>query len=233
MADEIRKTPSEKDYIKDKQPLPRAERPSDYRTDEPAARTQHPASGQVEPTRKAKRTEAGRDPANRDPITGEPGSHPVGTGIGAAAGGIAAGAAAGAIGGPLGAAIGAAVGAIAGGAIGHGVGEAVNPTEEEAYWRDNYKTRPYAKKDKEYDTYAPAYRTGYLGYAGLGASGHTYEKSEPQLKEHYEKNRGSSELSWDEASPAVRDAWERVEKKNLKTPPEHNPHHPSKHPNKM
>ena len=30
--------------------------------------------------------------ANRDPITGTPGSHPVGTGIGAAAGGIAAGA---------------------------------------------------------------------------------------------------------------------------------------------
>ena len=32
--------------------------------------------------------------ANRDPITGAPGSHPVGTGLGAAAGGMAAGAAA-------------------------------------------------------------------------------------------------------------------------------------------
>jgi len=44
------------------------------------------------------RTPKGLDPtpdANRDPLTGAPGSHPVGTGIGAAAGGVAAGAAAG------------------------------------------------------------------------------------------------------------------------------------------
>ena len=33
--------------------------------------------------------------ANRDPITNEPGAHPVGTGVGAALGGAAAGAAAG------------------------------------------------------------------------------------------------------------------------------------------
>ena len=44
---------------------------------------------------------------NRDPITDEPGSHPVGTGVGAT-GGAVAGAAAGAIGGPIGMAVGAA-----------------------------------------------------------------------------------------------------------------------------
>src|SRR5438105_822724 len=38
--------------------------------------------------------------ANRDPITGEPGAHPVGTGVGTAAGGAAAGAAGGAAAGP-------------------------------------------------------------------------------------------------------------------------------------
>ena len=52
--------------------------------------------------------------ANRDPITGTPGSHPVGTGVGAAAGGIAggigAGALAGSVAGPVGTVIGAAVG---------------------------------------------------------------------------------------------------------------------------
>ena len=51
--------------------------------------------------------------ANRDPITGAPGSHPVGTGMGAAAGG-AAGAAAGTIvAGPVGTVVGAVVGAVA------------------------------------------------------------------------------------------------------------------------
>ena len=40
--------------------------------------------------------------ANRDPITGAPGAHPVGTGLGAAAGGMAAGAAVGTMAGPVG-----------------------------------------------------------------------------------------------------------------------------------
>src|SRR3954452_24037282 len=93
------------------------------------------------------------DPAaNPDPITKAPGAHPVGTGIGAAAGGaagvggaIAAGAAAGSVAGPVGTAVGAAVGAGAGELIGKGVAEAVNPTEEDQYWRSNYANRPYAQ----------------------------------------------------------------------------------------
>lgn len=59
-----------------------------------------------------------RNDANRDPITNEPGAHPVGTGLGAAVGGAAAGAATGAFGGPVGAAIGGVVGAVAGGLAG-------------------------------------------------------------------------------------------------------------------
>ena len=76
--------------------------------------------------------------SNRDPISGEAGSHPVGTGVGAVAGG-AAGAAAGAAtgaavgtagAGPIGTGIGAAVGAIVGGMAGHGTAEGLNPTNE-------------------------------------------------------------------------------------------------------
>ncbi len=72
-----------------------------------------------------------------DPITGEPASHPVGTGIGAAVGGIAlgtagaalavAGTALGATAGPLGAAAGAVAGGIVGGFVGHRVAESVHP----------------------------------------------------------------------------------------------------------
>ena len=52
-----------------------------------------------------------------DPITGEPGAHPVGVGVGALGAG-AAGAAIGSIGGPIGMLIGAAIGAVAGGLAG-------------------------------------------------------------------------------------------------------------------
>lgn len=68
------------------------------------------------------------DPLNRDPITDEPGAHPVGTGLGAG-GGAVAGAALGAVGGPLGVAAGAVVGAVLGGLAGHGAAEAISPTE--------------------------------------------------------------------------------------------------------
>ena len=54
---------------------------------------------------------------NPDPITGKPGSHPLGTGVGAT-GGALAGAAIGAPAGPVGMAAGAAIGAAVGGATG-------------------------------------------------------------------------------------------------------------------
>jgi uncharacterized protein (TIGR02271 family) len=66
--------------------------------------------------------------ANRDPITGTPGAHPVGTGVGAIAGGVATGAAVGTVAGPIGTAVGAAVGAVAGGLVGKSVAEEVDPT---------------------------------------------------------------------------------------------------------
>lgn len=69
--------------------------------------------------------------ANPDPITGEPGAHPVGVGAGAT-GGAVTGAAIGAVGGPIGSAVGGAIGAVAGGLAGKGVAEAVDPTDPTA-----------------------------------------------------------------------------------------------------
>src|SRR5918912_1086497 len=90
---------------------------------------------------------------NRDPLSGAPGAHPVGTGVGAAAGGLAAGAAAGTVAGPVGTLVGAAIGAVAGGLAGKGVAEMIDPTAEDAYWQDNYRSRPYYAADYSYDDY--------------------------------------------------------------------------------
>ena len=92
--------------------------------------------------------------ANEDPLTGAPGAHPVGVAVGAT-GGAAAGAAVGAVGGPVGVAVGAAVGGLAGGLAGKGAAEAINPTIEEAYWRDTYVERPYVETGRHYDYYRP------------------------------------------------------------------------------
>ena len=91
------------------------------------------------------------DDANRDPISGAPGAHPVGTGVGAALGGAAAGAAAGTVVGPVGTIVGTAVGAVIGGLAGKGVAEAIDPTREDVYWRDNYGDRPYVEPGSSYN----------------------------------------------------------------------------------
>src|SRR3954451_20602456 len=98
---------------------------------------------------------------NEDPISGAPGAHPVGVGVGTAAGGAAAGMAAGVAAGPVGAVVGAVVGGVAGGLAGKAVAEKIDPTAENAYWSENYRSRPYADKGRSYSDYQPAYRYGW------------------------------------------------------------------------
>jgi uncharacterized protein YcfJ len=153
----------------------------------------------------------GRD-ANRDPLSGAPGAHPVGVGVGAAGAGAAGAAAGMAMGGPVGAVIGAAIGAVAGGYAGKGVAEAIDPTAEEAYWRDNHAKQAYVDRSLTYDDYEPAYRTGYTGYGTHGAAGRDFDSAEKDLQSYYDANRGNSQLGWDKAKAASRAAWDRVER---------------------
>ncbi|MBK8284416.1 MAG: hypothetical protein IPK97_05770 [Ahniella sp.] len=157
-------------------------------------------------TQSAEKVEASL--ANRDPITGAPGSHPVATGVGSASG-AAAGVAAGTlVGGPVGAVVGGVVGAVAGGLVGKAAGESVNPTEEDTFWRARYRTEPYFITGRVYDDYAPAYRTGYEARAAL--VGQTFEQAEADLHSRYDGYRGKSMLEWAQARAATRAAWDRV-----------------------
>ena len=160
--------------------------------------------------------------ANRDPITGEKGAHPVGAGVGAAAGTVAgtaagvgaamaAGAAAGTVAGPVGTAVGAVVGGIVGGVggglAGKAVAERIDPTVEEAYWEENFASRNYAKNDG-FEKYRPAYRYGAEACNRQG--GRSFEDIENDLNRDWASNRGASNLTWKDARPAVRDAYERA-----------------------
>jgi len=154
-----------------------------------------------------------KNPANRDPITGAPGAHPVGTGVGTAAG-AATGAAIGAVGGPVGAAIGLVAGGIVGGLAGKAGGEGVNPTVEDGYWRENHRTQTWGTK-RPYDDYSGAYKTGYEGYSKYGTAGRSFEECEADLKNEFDCNCGkTTNLKWEEAKDATRAAWQRVSHKN-------------------
>src|SRR5664279_4442730 len=148
------------------------------------------------------------NPENRDPITKEPGSHPVGTGIGSAGGaatGVAVGAA---VGGPVGAVLGGAIGAVVGGAAGHAAGEAVNPTVEGKYWSTNFKSRPYYKSGKEYSEYEPAYRFGWESAGRKEYAGKKFDDVESELERGW-KGTGAPG-PWTDSREATRDAWSRV-----------------------
>jgi len=185
------------------------------------------------PIKRTPETETDRD-LNLDPLTGEPGAHPVGTGLGAAAAG-ATGAAIGAVGGPVGSVVGAAIGAIAGGLAGSAVAEMIDPTAEDAYWREHHDKADYADDQRSYDDYLGAYRAGYTGYR----RGETFDQREADLRLQYEEgpqNReahvvrvghvppetsrtespdsSSDGLAWEDARLAARAAYERVQRRD-------------------
>ncbi|WP_165072160.1 YsnF/AvaK domain-containing protein [Paludisphaera rhizosphaerae] len=143
---------------------------------------------------------------NPDPITDAPGAHPVETGIGAALGGMATGAAIGTVAGPVGTAIGAALGALAGGLAGKGVGELIDPTSEDAWLRESFPSRHYAKKGETYEYYEPAYT--YARDSETRFAGRPFAEVEQDLKANWDKTKHPADLSWDKAKPAVKDVFD-------------------------
>jgi hypothetical protein len=150
--------------------------------------------------------------SNRDPITGTPGAHPVGTGIGAAGAGAAGAAIGGAVGGPVGAIAGAVVGGVAGGLGGKAAAEAVNPTAEDAYWRAEHANRPYFDRTMTYEDYRPAYSYGWESFTRYRPSGRRYEDVETDLERSWDQVKGRSRLTWHKAKDATQDAWNRLER---------------------
>lgn len=188
-----RESPSSEEYRKDEK-------------DEDVEKTENRASKSVERDR------------NEDPISGEPGSHPVGVaggGIGGAAAGAAVG---GALGGPVGAVIGGAIGTVAGGAVGKGIAEAVDPTLEGEYWRHEYPNRPYYRAERPYEDFEPAYRYGWESAANPEFSGRSFEEVESGLKTNWpsycELEESEESSDWSEMREATRDAYNRIHNKN-------------------
>ncbi|MCG2591820.1 hypothetical protein LZ009_03410 [Ramlibacter sp. XY19] len=86
---------------------------------------------------------------------------------------------------------------------------AINPTAEEAYWRDAYRREPYYRAEFSYEDYSPAYRVGYTGPVRRHGE---FDELEHALKDDFQRVRGRSRLRWEEAREATRAAWRRVTK---------------------
>lgn len=78
---------------------------------------------------------------------------------------------------------------------------------EDAYWQRNYWQERYYQDDFEYEDYAPAYCVGYAGCAQYGGD---FRDAERCLWANWERIRGDSRLSREQALPAIRAAWDRL-----------------------
>ena len=147
---------------------------------------------------------------HEDPISGEQGSHPIGTAVGTAIGGAFAGVAAGVVGGPVGATFGAFAGGIAGAFLGKEIAERIDPTFETAYWKAEYPNRAYFQEAIRYSDISPAYRYGWE--ARMEGKYPRWEDAEMDARARWfgEEN---ADLAWESVRPAFRDAWDRAGRK--------------------
>ena len=85
--------------------------------------------------------------------------------------------------------------------------------EQDAFWRRSFRERDYTDAERGYDYSRPAYRFGWQW--AREAEG-DFPTVESRLRERWEGEE--SGLSWDEALPAIRDAYQRASNTDLAEP---------------
>lgn len=79
---------------------------------------------------------------------------------------------------------------------------------EETYWRENWRSRPYASADRDFDYYQPGYRYGYESAGKY--RGRAWNDVENELSAGWSKYEHRGQSTWENVKDAVRDAWNRV-----------------------
>lgn len=124
-------------------------------------------------------TEEPKTDPRRDPISGAPGAHAMGTGVGAAASDLA----------------------------GKGTSAAIEATAEQSQGHEDFSSRAYVEHEWNFKDYSRAYRFGAAAYGR--SKGRSFDDAEPALKRNWERAKGNSDLPWEHAKYASREAWQR------------------------
>ena len=90
--------------------------------------------------------------------------------------------------------------------------EAVDPTAEEAYWRESYTREPCYRDGHTCDDYAPAYGLGIGSLVTDKYRDRSFDDIEGSLADAWDNYRGNSRRNWSEASPGARAAWARAQR---------------------
>jgi hypothetical protein len=81
--------------------------------------------------------------------------------------------------------------------------------DEDAWWRANFASRPYAK-GKLYNDFRPAYQYGYS--SAVKHAGRRWDEVKEDLRSGWDKfeGKGPRGATWENIKDAVHDAWERI-----------------------
>lgn len=90
-----------------------------------------------------------------------------------------------------------------------GAGAETDTSRYEAYWREHYAGRPYVRAGARYEDYEPAYLFGIHEYVQTDHP-KTWDEVKDELGVRWEAHCAGNGLRWQEAEPAVRDAWEHM-----------------------
>ena len=91
---------------------------------------------------------------------------------------------------------------------------AVTAAENDSFWRKSFHGRDYTDTDRGYDYYRPAYRYGWESRDRHG--GRDFSEVEGELRSGWDAD--AARMKWEEARPAVRDAYERQGNTDASTP---------------
>ena len=78
---------------------------------------------------------------------------------------------------------------------------------EDSYWQATYSSERYYRPTLDYEDYAPAYFVGFIGFMQYGGS---FEDAQASLWANWQRIKGDSRLSHEQAQHAIRAAWDRV-----------------------
>jgi hypothetical protein len=79
---------------------------------------------------------------------------------------------------------------------------------DEPYWREHFRSRPYADQTRGFDYYRPGYKYSYDAANRLGRR--SWDEAEPELRRGWESYEGRGESKWEQVKDSVRDAWDRI-----------------------
>jgi uncharacterized protein (TIGR02284 family) len=83
----------------------------------------------------------------------------------------------------------------------------VYPGAEAEYWQEAHVADPYYDANRNFQDYGPAYELGWTGYFNYGGE---FDTADRVMANDWDVHKGVSRLSWEEARPACRAAWQRA-----------------------